>query len=215
MTNLTILDCYLLWHDLFILHKNLNGQPNGNTPRLTSLTLDFIDELDTTYAESLISIKHKDAYFHKWRRDIDYKFHLLFPGFLTKLSSLHLHNVTIEEYTSMWLYLNTSSAPNLTEFGITMWEYTETETRARFTDDGLHFVVSAACNTPHIISPPVTGNLKSLMLRRFFLFPLAVDSLIPVTKLEKLDISCNSMLKGRLSLRFSPCFPNTEHTDCE
>ena len=149
LTSLTVLDCYLHWYDLLILHKNLNDQPNGNIPRLTSLTLDFIDEHDSTYAESLISIKHKEAYFHKWRRDIDYKFSFFMPDILRKLTSLQLHNVTVEEYTTIWPHLNPTIVPKLTEVGITMWEYTDTETLVRFTDDGLHFVVSAADDCSH------------------------------------------------------------------
>ena len=35
LTNLTLLDCYVHWYDLFTLHKNLKDQPNGKIPKLT------------------------------------------------------------------------------------------------------------------------------------------------------------------------------------
>ena len=97
--------------------------------------------------------------------------------------------------------------PNLTELGITMWNYIQTETRVGFTDDGLHFIVSAACDSPHLINPPLIRNLKSLALRRFILFPLCSTALLPVSRLEKFDISCNSTLKGLLHLTLSRVFP--------
>ena len=122
-----------------------------------------------------------------------------------EIKSLQLHNATVEEYTGIRHYLHSRTVPNLTELGITMWKYIQTETPVYFTDDGLHFVVSAACDSPHKISPPVIRSLKSLKLRRFILSP--APSLILVSNLEKLDISCNALSKGQLWLTLLRVFP--------